>query len=691
MAFGKTEKSIIDLDSIHKPDIYLPTIIFVEDHWDPANSRVLNFLFPRLVELGYRRYYEELPQGKTLETVLEEVTQHISDYNQISANMKKINLNIHHEPDIIRYALVRGLPTQKVFTALNDLAQRYRGYLEVAQLYSYFKAENIDFKAIDMPDIQELGNMITALTPLRDSLFTQEYVKSDKPTIGRHGLGHTEGIQKLLIQDVGNEHYNYIRNKFCFIYVYSRPVNEGAQIQEDIRNKKISFPLGLIQVNYNEVSHDSILSLVSNEIQRRTCELSKLKSPYAKEKTTANVSSPPYLKLLTPLSFFTIKRSDKNYDSQHPITNRSIQPTNRFLSLNRWKIEALKKYEDIGLTEKDLSEYCNTPPFIQIHLDLMRYLIEEKALTPLDALKEMNELPESILKYMRKLQELGVKGDDLREFYRKGICFGKAHVLMLEHLIQVRNNSPKDAAKRICGLSISDAKKYCTQIETVNTNDINNNNNKLSLDTETQNKNMMAKLLEQAKLNPQKISSLFKNREFAIQFSADELFELALSNEELAKVILQETLLVNRMNFEGLKNIIKNYPNTADLIIPRANISGLRLYILANLNSEAANAILKTPELWVKFRDRNATLVHLAKMHDETAQFLINNLKLSDLLTANDIIEIAASRPVILVDILGNEKMMDKIGEEGELVLAQMFSLESKEQPPAVKSTNLRM
>ncbi|STY29497.1 Uncharacterised protein [Legionella wadsworthii] len=690
MSLGKIEKSIIDLDSIRQHARYLPTIIFVEDHWDPANISALNVLFPSLAKLGYKRFYEELPQGETLESVYKETTKYIADYTQLSEKMKKMGLDIQNEKDIITFALKSNLPINKVFSAVNNLAQRYRGYLESVQLYSFFKVENIEYKAIDMPNVGEFANIISTLTPLRDSLFTQEYIKSNKPTIGRHGLGHTEGIQKFLLKEFGQEYYDYLKNKFCFIYIYSRPVSDGSQIQEDIRNKKISFPLGLIQVNSNEVTHESLLTLVSNEIQRRTCELSKLKSSFEKETPNINVPSTSYLKLRTPLGFFTSKNSDKKYDSQQD-TNRSIELTDSSLSLNVWKKEALKKYLEIGLTEKDLSGYCNTPPFIQIHLDLMRYFIEEKAFTPLNALKEMNELPKSILKHMRKLQELGVRGDYLREFHRLGICFGKAHVLMLEHLIQVRNHSPKDAVKQICGLSISDAKKYCTQIETENTNDTNNNNNNISLDAVIQNKNMMVKLLEQARLNPEKISSLFKNIEFAIQFSAEELSEIALSNEKIAKVILQETLLVNRMNFEGLKNIIKIYPHTADLIIPRANIGGLRLFILASINPEAANAILKTPELWIKFHDRNTALVQLAKMHDETAQFLINNFELSNLLTDNDIIEIATSRPVILVDILSNEKIMGKMSEAGELVLGQMFSLQSKEQPPAGKSSRLLM
>lgn len=88
------------------------------------------------------------------------------------------------------------------------------------------------------------------------------------------------------------------------------------------------------------------------------------------------------------------------------------------------------------------------------HVKALRYFLNEKNMTPKQALREINELSKDQVKVLLELYNEGLRGDHLRE-WRKGvdISFTYAHQFTLEYLVREQHLSPAEAVKEIQGLS----------------------------------------------------------------------------------------------------------------------------------------------------------------------------------------------------------------------------------------------
>ncbi|MDI9818195.1 MULTISPECIES: hypothetical protein [unclassified Legionella] len=213
------------------------------------------------------------------------------------------------------------------------------------------------------------------------------------------------------------------------------------------------------------------------------------------------------------------------------------------------------------------------------------------------------------------------------------------------------------------------------------------NSNNLSINPPVEYTGMMGKMQKLVKSNPEQVSSIFERGVFDGDFTNKDLCYFALSNVGVAKTILQRPQLANKLRLEDLIKLIKTYPHLSYLTI--ANLDSSSILELADRDPEAANAILKSAVQSNKLTESlgyNAALVELAKLHNQTALFLLNDSELSDVLTEDNIIDIATKRPAIITDIMSNEKIRIKIGEEAELILTQLFSLQSEQQPDTTVS-----
>lgn len=217
--------------------------------------------------------------------------------------------------------------------------------------------------------------------------------------------------------------------------------------------------------------------------------------------------------------------------------------------------------------------------------------------------------------------------------------------------------------------------------------DINNNNNTLNIiQRELKNQIAFEKMLQRLKTEPDLVRPLFKKPQFASQFHGEQLCAFALSDIEIANGILDaiaEKFNSDEIGLKEISDVIRAYPSIAYPILQHLNLGGLQLLSIANIHPEAANAILKTPKQFnvlAKHRGANGALVILAIKHYETAKVILNNPKLSDLLTDENLIKIATHNPNIINDILGNKKIMSRISEETEVVLGAAYSLLTNQQ-----------
>ncbi|KTC88797.1 hypothetical protein OQJ15_06260 [Fluoribacter dumoffii] len=221
--------------------------------------------------------------------------------------------------------------------------------------------------------------------------------------------------------------------------------------------------------------------------------------------------------------------------------------------------------------------------------------------------------------------------------------------------------------------------------------DPNNNNCRLKLSQDELNKKVMSRLLEQAKSNPAAIASIFANTEFAAQFDAQELYQLALSNEKIAKIILSQQRLVMKLERDDIMAIINAYPEilvkNPDLAIiivnhPAINLPWLETLMNAHPNSVVAlvRGVVSNPNKFFEFVTTNGygtTLVALAKYNDQAAS-LILGCDLNKWLTADNLTEIYTSQPGIISSLLDNEFLMNKIYEsDATELLAVCLSMQT--------------
>ncbi|MGQ3890268.1 hypothetical protein ACQUW5_14795 [Legionella sp. CNM-1927-20] len=228
--------------------------------------------------------------------------------------------------------------------------------------------------------------------------------------------------------------------------------------------------------------------------------------------------------------------------------------------------------------------------------------------------------------------------------------------------------------------------------------DINNNNNTLdSSQRELKNQIAFDKMLQRGKTQPNLVRPLFKAPQFASQFDGEQLCALALSDIEIANCILDtivEKFNAGEISFKNIRALIRTYPSISYPILQHLNVVGLQLDMIADIHPEAANAILKTPNFnnLAKKWGQNGGLVILAKKHHETAKVILKDPKLSELLTDDNLIEIATRNPNIINDIRGNKKIMRRVSEETKVALEEVYSLlppSQQDSEPTIQSLRL--
>lgn len=228
------------------------------------------------------------------------------------------------------------------------------------------------------------------------------------------------------------------------------------------------------------------------------------------------------------------------------------------------------------------------------------------------------------------------------------------------------------------------------------TTDPNNNNSNLNISQSELNKRVVNRLLEQAKTNPEAIATIFRNTKFAVQFDAQELTQLALSNEKIAKTILNQLELIKRLGLNDIMALINTYPGILEkepgiavIIVqhPAINLQHLEKLMIAHPNIVVAlvRAVAGNPNKFLEFVKTNGfgtTLVALAKYNDKAASVILG-CEFNKWLTADNLTEIYTSRPNVISDILDNELLMNKLYEsEATELLAVCLSMQTASCKP---------
>lgn len=153
--------------------------------------------------------------------------------------------------------------------------------------------------------------------------------------------------------------------------------------------------------------------------------------------------------------------NNNNIDEYFVQSNLGLFTTHHAV-LNQWQKLAFVKYQNAGLKIEDLLTYCTKPPFIQAHLDLMNYFFKQNIFSPLEVLKELDQLPLPIVLQYKRIFHLGIRKEDLKDWMAAtpNVTFYHSHASVLEYLIVVKQVNPKNAIEQIKGFTKIDADEF---------------------------------------------------------------------------------------------------------------------------------------------------------------------------------------------------------------------------------------
>lgn len=153
--------------------------------------------------------------------------------------------------------------------------------------------------------------------------------------------------------------------------------------------------------------------------------------------------------------------NDESKRKSGNIPNKKDKVEDKVIELNSWQREALDLYPSNQLSPEDFLSWSNKYPFIQDHLDVLKYLVSSQGFSPRQALNEILNLPWSLVKHLPKVLQHGISGEDFRTLWlKKGLkSIGDEHISLLIIFVSNNKQSIQESIDTISQLTTSDAKK----------------------------------------------------------------------------------------------------------------------------------------------------------------------------------------------------------------------------------------
>lgn len=278
----------------------LRKLIFVEDHLDPATTKIITKLLPELKELkslenplGYECFFAEQPPGsiESEDGTLEEAIQKkLVSFNRIRKTASTLVSTLDHEKEDIKIEHSEKLEIETEFLLLslrNELLKldlvsddwkipvikylilmlpRISASILFLQAVIQYK---ITYQQIDDPIIDSLigqspdrtKELLDKIRPLRDKTMSAAYLSAKQPVFGVVGLHHLEGMQNEFIKALTHEK---AQNDFRFFYIYSKRPDVLDNLECLAQEDKLKLPLNLNVIDATKKSDNDILEMIIN-------------------------------------------------------------------------------------------------------------------------------------------------------------------------------------------------------------------------------------------------------------------------------------------------------------------------------------------------------------------------------------------------------------------------------------------
>ncbi len=156
--------------------------------------------------------------------------------------------------------------TIEFYNTVDNLHKRHLADLELKKFLDILHSNNINYKGIDLIEIEDESNHDFAVSPegieKRDKKMVNEYLQAKEPVFGSIGYGHALGMQNKILENLSLEES---KSKFHFFYIYSNlPENK---YEEQIRSQELFHPLGITILDANKMTEEEIVSLVMVKIK----------------------------------------------------------------------------------------------------------------------------------------------------------------------------------------------------------------------------------------------------------------------------------------------------------------------------------------------------------------------------------------------------------------------------------------
>lgn len=278
----------------YKPGIVtmVKRIIFAELHIDQATARFLANIAPRLKEIGYDCFYDEIHSSLTSETLLSQLKPCEIQYQLLKDEFKSKGFTDINDATIAAYTelLYGGNPKNALIgffvSSMRENIIRLENGVALLDLLAQLKQHNISYQGIDPlePCGTLTGEEYEKLVSSRDRVMANHYISYCGNVFGRVGVAHVKGIQQNIIEKLTPDEAN---NSFHFIHLYSNADLYERSFKDNLDN----LPLGITCINVNKISEAELVQIILSATQTNAATPSDYAKFFSVPNTTSSVTS----------------------------------------------------------------------------------------------------------------------------------------------------------------------------------------------------------------------------------------------------------------------------------------------------------------------------------------------------------------------------------------------------------------
>jgi hypothetical protein len=339
---------------------------------------VLTNLAPKLKDLGYIVFFDEMPGTATIESNLTEMEKSIELYEKLRDKLfdesdEQIDI---YEPEHLKneyFTDPAGLGPKYL-----EFIEKHRAFLAMRPFLNFLKENKIEYRGVDIESIASTKDIdLLLINEVRNKSMINSYLEETKPVYGRAGIIHAPGMHQLMLNKLPSEQ---VDARCMFFYIHSRDAD--IKEEQELRSDKFKY---LIDIDAAKTGLPQVCDFIIDAIKLKTQELKKINSLTATSPQGAMFKS--FHQRVKNLSYAT--------DIKPEVLNKYFQDDETFK-----KLESLKRYLYNDTIKSNpslsLSEVISLSTEEVLNLEIGYHLIQHGSHT-IDQVKKFNREQRTII------------------------------------------------------------------------------------------------------------------------------------------------------------------------------------------------------------------------------------------------------------------------------------------------------